>query len=405
MAVVLWATLAIYTLVVACWWLRHVLLSLPRPLGLVVEPGSGPPPASRVCVVVPARNERNRIGPCIDSLLRQGSVVSEVIVVDDRSEDETGAHVRRVAGSNPRVRVLRVDTLPPRWSGKAHACHTGGQAAAGEWLLFTDADCEFLPGGLAGAVRYAERHDIEFLTLWPRADHRSFWEHMLIPLCGALILYWFPPLWANRPSSRLGFATGQFILIRRDAYQRIGGHAAARSGVIEDILLARHAKKSGLRMRAALGPDIVSVRMYTGYREIRDGWTRIFIGALQRQWKLLWSAWSLVGGSLLPSIAAPVAATLAAVRGWPSNPIAQALFILLWLHFVAVYTVSYRLWGLCRCDRRHLLLYPVSCLAVMEVLLRAWWWTVTRRPILWRGSETGVRTEAENERPMQVSAR
>ncbi len=400
MATAIWTILGIYALVVAGWWVRHVLLSLPGPLGLIVESGGYSPCGTQVAVVVPARDERNRIAPCIQSLLRQGSAIGEIIVVDDRSNDGTGDFVREVAGDDPRLRVLRVDTLPPAWSGKAHACHVGGHAADSPWLLFTDADCELLPNGVAGAVDYAERNDLEFLTLWPRADHRSFWEHMLIPLCGALILYWFPPFLANRRGSRLGYATGQFIMIRRDAYLRIGGHACARSAVIEDIPLARHAKKAGVRMRAALGANIISVRMYSCYREVLDGWTRIFIGALERPWKRLWSVWSLIGGSLLPSIGAPVAAVWTLLNGWPGAQPTQTLFVLLSLHFVAVYTVSFRAWGWCRCDRRYLLLYPVSCLVTMQILLRSWWWSVTGRSILWRGSVTGAQPrEAVNTPP------
>lgn len=392
MTAVIWTVLGAYALVVGGWCFRHVLLSLPRPFGLVVQPGPVSPPGTRVSVVVPARNERERIAPCIRSLLRQGPVVAELVAVDDRSDDGTGERVRTVADQDPRVRVLRVDTLPPAWPGKAHACHLGGQAAVNPWLLFTDADCEFLPGGVAGAVEYAERHGLDFLTLWPRADHRTFWEHVLIPLCGALVLYWFPPFWANRPGSRLGYATGQFILIRRDAYRRLGGHECARNAVIEDIPLARHAKAAGLRMRTALGLNIVSVRMYGCLGEIRDGWTRIFIGAIQRPWKLLWSVWSLIGGSLLPSIGAPVAALWIMLAGWPAPPTTQVGVVLLSLHFLAVYTVSFRAWGLCACDRRYLFLYPISCLMVMHILLRSWWWTVTGRPILWRGSVAGVQT-------------
>ena len=405
MAIAIWTILGVYALVVASWWFRHVLLSLPRPLGLLVDPAPDSAPESRVSVIVPARNEQNRIAPCIESLLNQGPVVGEIIVVDDRSDDGTGDHVQQLANGDPRVRVVRVDDLPPKWSGKAHACHVGGRVATSDWLLFTDADCVLLPGGVAGAVRYAERHNVEFLTLWLRADHRSFWEHMLIPLCGALILYWFPPFQANRSGSRLAYATGQFILIKREAYERIGGHESARECVIEDIPLAQHAKRVGLRMRAALGTDIVSVRMYSSYREIRDGWTRIFIGALQKPWKLLWSAWSLVGGSLLPSFGAPAATVAVLLYGWPAAPAELAAIVLLWLHFLAVYTVSYRTWGLCRCDRRHLLLYPISCLYVIGILLRGWWWMVTGRTIVWRGSITGARRETDSDEPISASTK
>ena len=388
-----WLIVTGYALVVAGWWARHALISLTRPFDLFVDPARPEDVTARVSVIVPARNESRRIAGCIESLLEQGSVLHELIVVDDRSEDDTADRVRTLARGDPRLRILRIKELPEGWAGKAHACERGGAAAESEWLLFTDADCRFEPGGLAGAVRYAERRQADMLSLWLAADNRGFWEHMLIPLCGAMILYWFPPLRANRRSSPLGYANGQFILIRREAYRRIGGHACARATVIEDIPLAQHAKRSGLRLLTALGPQIAAVRMYTNFREIRDGWARIFVGALQRPWKLLASVGSLLGGSLLPSLGAPLAAIVCLRQGWPAANLYRAIVLLLGLHFAAVYSVSYRVWGLCRCQRRHLWLYPVSTVVVIAILLRGWWWMAVRRPIIWRGTRTGSRTE------------
>jgi glycosyltransferase involved in cell wall biosynthesis len=390
-----WVIAGSYAVVVAAWWMRHVLISLARPLGLYVTPATTDDPTARVSVIIPARDESQRIAACVETLLQQGSVVREVIVVDDRSADDTAKAARRAARGDERLRVLRIDELPEGWAGKAHACQCGGEVANAKWLLFADADCRFRPGGVAGATRYAEQHRIDLLTLWGAADHRSFWEHMLIPLCGALILYWFPPFRANRAASPVAYANGQFILIRAEAYERLGGHACARDTVIEDIPLAQHAKRTGLRLRTALGPEVVAVRMYTGFHEIYEGWTRIFIGALQRPWKLLASVGSLLGGSLLPSFGGPAAAAYVAWCGWPGNASHLAIVILLWLHFVAVYSVSYRAWGLCRCARRYLWLYPLSSAVVIAILIRAWWWMITQRPIVWRNTRTGHRTQAQ----------
>jgi cellulose synthase/poly-beta-1,6-N-acetylglucosamine synthase-like glycosyltransferase len=387
-----WAFAAVYAIIVAGWWARHVLISLTRPLALYVSPADPLHVAARVSVVVPARNEAERVGECVRSLLRQGPVLQEVIVVDDRSADDTADVVFAAAQGDPRVRVLRVGALPDGWAGKAYACQRGGESAAAEWLLFADADCRFQTGGVAGAVQYAELHKVDLLSLWIAADHRSFWEHILIPLCGALILYWFPPLAANHAATNVAYANGQFILIRREAYLRIGGHACSRETVIEDIPLAQHAKRAGLRLRTALGPEIVAVRMYENFREIYDGWTRIFIGALQTQWKLLVSVVSLFGGSMVPSVGAPMAAVLVALYGWPEPMAFRVICVLLWLHVVAVYSVSFRLWALCLCRRRYLWLYPLSVAVVTAILVRAWWWMVTRRPIIWRGTPTGHRT-------------
>ena len=384
-----WVFIIGYAAVVAGWWFRHLLISLVGPFKLYVTPIAGERTEHYISVIIPARNEAARIARCVTTVLQQGPTVKELIVVDDRSDDGTADVVRKAAGNDTRARTIRVDALPPEWAGKAHACQRGGESATGEWLLFADADCRFRPGGLTGAVQYAQTHDVDLLSLWLAADHRSFWEHALIPLCGALILYWFPPLAANHRRSGVAYANGQFILIRRAAYLQIDGHACARNTVIEDIPLAQRAKRAGLRLRTALGPEIAAVRMYENYREISAGWTRIFIGALQRRWKLLASVVSLLGGSLLPSVGAPIAAVYVALEGWPESQLGRAFCVLLWLHFVAVYSVSFRLWALCKCRRRDLLYYPLSVVVVAAILLRAWWWMVRRRPIVWRGTETG----------------
>ena len=389
--VITWAALGVYALVVASWWFRHILISLTRPLGWYVSPAVDIADAPSVSVVIPARNERDRIAGCVETLLAQGAVLKEIIVVDDRSDDQTAEIALQAAGGDPRVRIVRIDDLPAGWAGKAHACQRGGEAATADWILFADADCRFRNGGIAGAASYAKEQDVDFLSLWLAADNRTFWEHMLIPLCGAIILLWFPPIRANRPQASTAFANGQFILVRRDAYRRIGGHECSREAVIEDIPLARHAKRSGLRLRTAVGPGIASVRMYTGFREVWNGWTRIYVGALQSKGKMLASVASLIGGSLLPSFGAPVAAVWIASAGWPLSHGGQILYVLLLLHFIALYSVSLRLWGLCRCARRYLLLYPVSVFLTMGILLRAWWWMVTSRPIIWRGTVTGRR--------------
>ena len=383
MTLVVWIILSFYAIVVLGWWARHILISLTRPLGLIVDNDNAPLP-NRVSVIVPARNERDRIRPCIESLLKDNPSVHELIVIDDRSDDGTAEFVKSLAPDDPRLIVRRVDQLREGWQGKANACHFGARYATGEWLLFTDADCRFFPEGLDAAVRYAERHNVDWLTLWLRADHRSFAENLAIPLCGAIILYWFPPFRANARTSSLAYGNGQFILIRRQAHGRINGHTAARETLIEDVPLAEYAKKCGLRMRTALGPDVATVRMYTSYTEVRDGWTRIFMGALRKPWKLAGSIISILGGSLLPSIGAPTAAIYALINGIPTDPQIRATMLLLTLHFVAVYSASFRLWGLCRCDRRYLLAYPLSCILVIAFLARALWWQITDHAVNWR---------------------
>jgi glycosyltransferase involved in cell wall biosynthesis len=385
----LWTVLGAYALLVAGWWFRHIVISLLRPLGLYVDPYDKPPESARVTLVIPAKNERERIRPCIETLMKQGPVIEEIIVVDDRSDDGTGDFVREIAGDDTRVRVIRVDTLPEGWSGKTHACYVGGCAVKTDWVLFTDADTSFLPGGVAGALRYAEERDVEMLSLWVRVDHRSFWEHVIIPLAGAVLVNWFLPHKVNNPKSKIAYASGQFILMQKQAYDRIGGHSCVKNTIIEDVPMAQCAKRAGLRLRVAMGPDVMATRMYTCWREIASGWRRIFIGALQRPWRVLVSVVPLTTGSLLPSVGAPLAALDVVLNGLPAPGMQLAFYVLLWLHFVAVYTVMYRLLRFGHCDTRYLLFYPVSVVVVIWMLLDAWWWMVSGHEIVWRGSVTG----------------
>ncbi len=239
-------------------------------------------------VIVPARNEAASIRACLASLVQQseaGFLLGgdwELFVVDDGSTDDT----RRIAAEFTSVSVLEAPPLPDGWTGKTNAVWFAAQQAQGKWLLFTDADTVHEPGNLRRAIHEAERHHAAMLSYSPRQLVQGFWQCTLMPLIFADLAQKYPPRLVNLPDSPIAAANGQFLLIERDTYRRIGGHAAVRSSVIEDTELAQRLKHAheGLRFRYA--PDAVSARMYRSFGAMCEGWRKnlalLFPDALTR---------------------------------------------------------------------------------------------------------------------------
>jgi chlorobactene glucosyltransferase len=337
-----------------------------------------------VCVVIPARNEAETIGTSLESVLTQDHPCISAVVVDDRSSDGTGEVAERMAQDDARLAVQRVEDLPSGWMGKSHALWTATRTIKVDWLLFIDSDCTLLHrSAIRAAITEAQKRDVAILSLWPRNLAESFWEHMLIPLCAAVMALWFGRSNRDGIHARGAFANGQFILIRRDTYEQIGGHHAVRRALIEDVPLAEHAARRGIKSWTAGGRDLVGVRMYKDFKAIADGWSRIFVGALRSRVKLILSIGWLLAGSLLPFVAAPF--ILYQYINTPEvGPLFWAQAMTCLSHLVLLYAVSFRFWKLGHCDRRYLLLYPVSAVVVMMLLARATWWLSVKRIVGWR---------------------
>jgi chlorobactene glucosyltransferase len=221
------------------------------------------PNGAKVSIIVPARNEEQRIVPLLRSLERLEYPNYEVVVVDDASNDGT-ARLAEGIGTT----VVRVDHLPDGWTGKAHACWQGAVATSGEWLLFTDADTIHHPGSLSAAIGTANATGAGLLSLLCRQQCKSFWERLLLPY--AYALYFAGRIQMNA-SQRSAVANGQYILMRRSEYARMGGHRAVRGSIIEDVDLARRAYSFGVRILLLRGERFVDVRMYTGLASLWQG--------------------------------------------------------------------------------------------------------------------------------------
>ncbi len=223
-----------------------------------------------VSVIVPARNEEACLGPCLESLVAQTGVAFEIIVVDDHSTDRT----REIALSFPAVRVIEAGPLPDGWTGKNNAVVTGARQARGQWLLFTDADTVHLLGSLARALTEAQENNADLLSYSPEQIAVTFWEMATLPVVFAELARQYPPSKVSDPNSRAAAANGQYILVKCEAYDAVGGHAAIAGSILEDVALARAVKASGRKIRFRYAADAVRTRMYRNYRQLRDGWTK-----------------------------------------------------------------------------------------------------------------------------------
>jgi len=198
------------------------------------------PPAVTVQVIIPARNEEDCIGRCLESLVRQQGIDYQIRVVNDGSTDRT----RAIAESFPNVQVLDAQELLAGMSGKCNALITGAAGATAEWLLFTDADTFHYPGSLAAAVQEAAKRGVDLLSYSPEQETGSWYERILMPVVYAELTRTYPTEKVNDLQSPIVAANGQYILVRRRIYEKLGGHQAVAGKLLEDVELAKLFKVS-----------------------------------------------------------------------------------------------------------------------------------------------------------------
>jgi len=231
--------------------------------------------APLVSVVVPARDEQRDIEQTLRALSAQRYPALELIAVDDRSSDGTHAAMERVRADDARITVVSGSEPPAGWLGKPWACAQGAARARGEWICFTDADVRFAPDALSSALAFAEAAGGGGVTLSPRLLCESFWERTVQPVATlAITALVAPPALSQRPDAPIALAAGAFMLMRRELYERAGGHAAVRDRVADDLALGRAVKRAGGLLVLAHGDELLEVRMYHGHRELWRGWRK-----------------------------------------------------------------------------------------------------------------------------------
>ncbi len=238
-----------------------------------LRPEAGPLPLDlpAVDVVVPARNEEAGFEASLATILGQEYPALRAIVVDDQSTDATLAIMRRMASADPRIVVVAGEPRPPGWVGKTWAVHQGYLQTRSDWICFVDADMGLHPRAIATAVESALRESADFVSIMPRVECRTFWQSTIAVSLLQFLLHLYPIDRTNDPRSSTAIAAGGFILVRRSAYDRAGGHEAGRHDIVDDILLARRVKAEGGRIYVRMAPDLARTHMYGSFGAIWRG--------------------------------------------------------------------------------------------------------------------------------------
>ncbi len=334
------------------------------------QPAAGMP---RVSIVVAARNEERNIREALASLLELNYPDFELIVVDDRSTDRTGDILDEMAADSPRLKTIHVDSLPPGWLGKNHALWTGSRRASGDLLLFTDADIVMEPTVLTRAVAFLERQGLDHLAATPSMRMQS----LPLALFGTAFIVFFSlfarPWKARDPRSRFHIGIGAFNLVRREAYQRVGGHETIRLRPDDDIKLGKILKRGGYLQDAAYAPEFLEVEWYSSIDEtIRGLEKNAFSGADYKVMLILFGVVFHLMCSVIPFIAPFV------LEGTP--------------RFLYLAAAGVILLSVADCARHHgarpwhAIGYPFMTLLFVYILLRTMLLNLAEGGIRWRGT-------------------
>ncbi len=332
-----------------------------------------------VSAIIPARNEETSIARAVESVAAQPEIV-EIIVVDDQSTDRTAAILAELAARIPKLKILHTHALPPGWVGKNYAVALGADVAQGDWLLFTDADTCHMPGSTRRALADAVDHNAVAVSYSPEQELGSFWERALIPFVYCRLSAKFSYARVNNPKLPDAAANGQFLMIFRDVYQKVGGHSAIAGEVLEDLALARRLKQAGYQIYFTAPLGTISTRMYRSFPALWQGWTKNLyplMGGTPKQALLelievfpvveiivLFLVWVFLHGTYRPPLLLLAALLLLAISRRCAR-FGQALYRNL-------YPISY-------------IEYYVPGMCLYSAALIASWWKNTRGSVVWKG--------------------
>ncbi len=335
-----------------------------------------------VSVLVPARNEAARIGPCIESLVRLDYPRTEIIVVDDGSTDGTVHAVRQAAAGDPRVRMIEAGPLPEGWGGKNHALWRGQAAAEGEWLLFTDADTVHHPASLRLAMDRALAEGAGLLSLTGRQEAVSLAERLVQPFVFEFLARRYPLAAVNDPADPRTAANGQYLLMARPLYDAVGGHRGVKGHTLEDVALARVAKATGARILFLATPDLLRIRMYDGARALWQGWTKNLADLAGGPMAGFAEGLRFLVRGVGPALGLVLAAT-AVARGPGAMAVGPFLFAA--LGTAALLAEGRSLARLAGRPPRAAWLAPVGAAVTGTLFLWSAWRRSGRRRVVWRG--------------------
>ena len=330
------------------------------------------PPVTLVCA---ARDEEEKLPAALESMLGLDYPALQVVAVDDRSTDATGAILDAAAQRDPRLRVVHVRELPPGWLGKTHALHCGTQQTRTDWILFTDADVHFAPDALRRAMTVALRDSADHLTLFAQIIVHSFWEKVVIPYFGLGFVFCSEMWRVPNPRSRRYMGVGAFQLVRRTAYESCGGHTRLALEVIDDMKLGRMLKLAGFRSRVVFSDELVRVRWHAGLGNIARGVQKNLFAAMEYR---LWLVVLAMAVNILISIAPFVA--LFTTTGWTRLFAATAVLAGIAVQALLAMVVSAGV------SPVYALFHSVGAAIFDYMLARSTLLTLWRGGIIWRGT-------------------
>jgi chlorobactene glucosyltransferase len=340
-----------------------------------------------VSILLPARNEERTLDSVLRSLTRQEYPRMEILVLDDGSEDSTAHIAARWAETDPRIRLIHGRPLPAGWVGKSHACSQLAEHARGEYLLFVDADTMHSPQSVRAAMAELRRTGAGLLTVIPRQVMQTFWENALLPLLHFSTFCFLPmPLvgWSKHPS--LAMANGQFMLFRRDAYERIGGHAAVRSAMVEDVWLSRLVKAHGYLLAIREGGDVVSARMYRSLKEIWNGFSKNLFAGFNYSLPLIAAVIIFnVCTSILPFVLCVGAFSVGGGAGLLTGQVMLQVGLILMIRVALAYRFQLALWPV--------LLHPLAMVIFVGIALNSVRWVLFGGGAQWKGRRYDVRNK------------
>ena len=332
--------------------------------------GAAPAAGPTVSICIPARDEALNIGACVRAALDSHWPDLEVVLVDDRSTDGTAEAALQAANGDPRLRIVEGTEPPAGWAGKAWACaRAAGEARAG-LLLFLDADVRIHPDGVRVLVGELEGRSLQLLSIFATWELVSFWERVVIPTVGWFIRGAVDLDRINDPGAPEAFANGQLILVRREGYEAVGGHAAIKDQILDDVRLAERFKRRGQAIGLCVAPWLFRVRLYRSFGEIFAGYSKnLYEGMGRRPGVGLGAVLFIVVGTLLPYLAVVAAIVARLVLGWA----VPGWGWIAWLVGLCGVQVAFR-WRIERRDGRSGAIawaHPIANLVLIGVLLRS----------------------------------
>jgi len=330
-----------------------------------------------ISVLIPARNEERSIRKCVESLLMQDYPDFEIIVLNDNSEDNTLNILKEIQITQPKLRVINGSTLEEGWTGKNFACHQLYSQSKGEYVLFSDADTVHFNKSLRNAVTRAVNRNADLYSLIPSMTLETFAEKFIMPgihfTSFTLLPYY---LAENLKSPAFAMGVGPFMLFKRDAYEKIGGHESVKSHIVEDVALAKSIKKHGLKVVVNKGLDILSCRMYHSISEIWEGFSKNIFPGMNYNSFLLFTVFTVYLLLFFVPFVGLAISVVVANELLMYNFLYQSALVLLMRVLI---NTSFKL------GHVSTLLHPVGIFIISMIGFNSWRWNKLGKGSVWKG--------------------